>query len=78
MKIKIKDNTPIEKAMKQFLIGYKKVVQMGRQNKAPEKKIEEAQELYVQAFVLTILKISGMPLDKKIEILEKMKSKIQG
>lgn len=63
----------IADSLKFFLLGYEKVVEIGKLKKKSEDQIEFAQRAYVSTVILCMLKISGIPLKEKNEMLEKIK-----
>lgn len=49
----------------------------GVANKISDDKIEKAQELYLEAWILVLFKASNIPVSKKHEILNDISSKIK-
>ena len=59
-----------------FVEDYLQIVEKGRKDNIPEGKIEEVQEEYVAFLIRMILKVSGIPVSKKREILQIVEKKL--
>ena len=59
-----------------FHEDYKEIISEGRKAKVPEKDIEALQEKYVSFIIRMVLRISGMPIEKKKELLKLVENKL--
>lgn len=66
----------IEKGVKLFADRFAEIGINGVKQKAPDDQVEKAQERYLALWILILLKSSNIPKEKKLEVLEYVKEKV--